>query len=823
MEAGLTQLRDLRSGNAVGQVPANLNAWYQNPPRQRLRLNRGFLNNELCDNLVRIGFKDSAQGQPIFHIDYVEEGTDFLQHYQFDAEIQVNRVAVHAKTLGGQSVALSISDHPLAQSPPLSGVDYPFAFTLGDNPGLNQDFWLYFEAMDGNDIVGINTLLIRYNGTSGGSSGSGGSGETEPGDREIESLTAVQTQSFSILADGTVQFHFELRHSPAPVAYVDWRWKRVVNGVTEYWKEQGNWTPSVRPLHRIGEAGAFSSRWHIQTNAENDLTIIETDLPFQDLGPFFGSMEDQAQIYVEVKLGYQDTSSVDYDAQADGVVYPLNRELPDTTVAEVEAGLSDYYDDNFHYDSGRAADLRVRVTKGQGELTAGTLRFRVKDSQGTSSPFHTSAFATVTENETHITAEGVTDPALLAMLDAPGQMELQAHPHGGTADGQKIELFVRDPAKGLTIRYHFRDHLGSSATSQTFRTVPVAPDAGEEAVAFQLAGIRFYNQGAGTTLYEPFGERFGEDVSGFDAAERPRYTGHEWDAITGFNYMKGRYQLTGRFNRPDPMRDWDWQNPHSINLYQYTRNNPINGWDPLGFEWFYIDKYDDDGNHTGKSWQYFEDTPEITVVENTYDESGRATGYVERTIAGIKELLQFNGDSLTWYHENGHTSSFQATSGRPGPEWDEGSIYSNGDFEVIPGTHPSRQWDISVGPIPEGQYSVNPQQIQRWKDLTFPNQVGSTFSPIIGRARSFFDSQNKVGAWPGGTMAWGHTRVQINPQSVLNPKTGATRSGFFIHGGMQAGSAGCIDLTSCNEVFFRSFASIVGPVPLYVQYPKGRE
>jgi len=35
--------------------------------------------------------------------------------------------------------------------------------------------------------------------------------------------------------------------------------------------------------------------------------------------------------------------------------------------------------------------------------------------------------------------------------------------------------------------------------------------------------------------------------------------------------MKGRYQLANfaKFNRPDPMRDWDWENPSSINLYQY--------------------------------------------------------------------------------------------------------------------------------------------------------------------------------------------------------------------------------------------------------------
>lgn len=38
------------------------------------------------------------------------------------------------------------------------------------------------------------------------------------------------------------------------------------------------------------------------------------------------------------------------------------------------------------------------------------------------------------------------------------------------------------------------------------------------------------------------------------------------------------------FNRPDPKRDWDWENPNSLNLYQYVRNNPTNANDPSGLQ-----------------------------------------------------------------------------------------------------------------------------------------------------------------------------------------------------------------------------------------------
>jgi fermentation-respiration switch protein FrsA (DUF1100 family) len=40
------------------------------------------------------------------------------------------------------------------------------------------------------------------------------------------------------------------------------------------------------------------------------------------------------------------------------------------------------------------------------------------------------------------------------------------------------------------------------------------------------------------------------------------------------------------------MRDWDWLRPHTLNLYEYTANDPVNMWDPDGFEVISLDLTD---------------------------------------------------------------------------------------------------------------------------------------------------------------------------------------------------------------------------------------
>lgn len=145
--------------------------------------------------------------------------------------------------------------------------------------------------------------------------------------------------------------------------------------------------------------------------------------------------------------------------------------------------------------------------------------------------------------------------------------------------------------------------------------------------------------------------------------------------------------------------------------------------------------------------------------------------------------LHYDGNRLTATDANGNQiGSWDATSGRPG-------------------TTPAEQYIQNKGPIPSGNYSVNPQQIQRWNDLPFRQKVYAYF----GR-----------GEWRGGTTAWGHTRVpiEISPGTYTGPRTG----NFFIHGGVFPGSAGCIDVGANEASFFGYLSGQNSSIPLTVQY-----
>ena len=214
---------------------------------------------------------------------------------------------------------------------------------------------------------------------------------------------------------------------------------------------------------------------------------------------------------------------------------------------------------------------------------------------------------------------------------------------------------------------------------------------------------------------------------------------------------------------PDPVFQ-PWQSP-----YSYMDGNPIWFNDPMGDD---PDFYENENGDV----QWFDNTAEEIVDKNMTTWKNVGTSYTE-----------FNGTSLTLNYQKtdykGNISpdkfSVPAVSGRPN---------ENGEFDYSK----ERQKTPNEGPLPERSYTINPQAVQEL----------SLSDDLIGTGLSWTQAfGKKVGGWPGGKYSWGLQRTDINPSSVTIG--GVTRSGFTIHGGESAGSAGCIDLMRCEAIFFK--------------------
>ncbi|HET7538539.1 MAG TPA: tlde1 domain-containing protein [Polyangiaceae bacterium] len=145
--------------------------------------------------------------------------------------------------------------------------------------------------------------------------------------------------------------------------------------------------------------------------------------------------------------------------------------------------------------------------------------------------------------------------------------------------------------------------------------------------------------------------------------------------------------------------------------------------------------------------------------------------------AGVYSLL-FDAYYLKLMVSGSVTQAWHARSGRK----NTAGLF---DYSV------ANQKAPNIGPIPEGNYWIQ------------PDQLASRASWEIWRV-----------TWPVGS--WGNHRITIHPR----PGTMTYgRGGMFIHGGADWGSAGCIDLTYGID----SFAAKIRPmsacyIPLTVAY-----
>jgi hypothetical protein len=146
----------------------------------------------------------------------------------------------------------------------------------------------------------------------------------------------------------------------------------------------------------------------------------------------------------------------------------------------------------------------------------------------------------------------------------------------------------------------------------------------------------------------------------------------------------------------------------------------------------------------------------------------------------FNDLLYYNGQTINHYSDNGKLlGSYPATSGRPGT--------TIGDQTLS-----------NTGPIPEGNYYLDKSEISEVSYLSYLKRM---LSPIASGKLALAD--------------WGHVRAPLHPFSSTNTYG---RSGFFLHGGMFSGSAGCIDIGSMDIVLFNKLRNTTTPITIQVRY-----
>ncbi len=159
----------------------------------------------------------------------------------------------------------------------------------------------------------------------------------------------------------------------------------------------------------------------------------------------------------------------------------------------------------------------------------------------------------------------------------------------GYRDEQLLVVWDADKSGDERLKWLVTDHLGSTRME--------ADKSGS------LAGMKRHD-------YAPFGEAMyagirrngsGQGQYGYEPPQsnvRVRFGSKERDGETGLDFFGARYfsSLQGRFTSPDPipMTPERQIDPQRINLYQYSRNNPLAFSDPTGMELIRLGQHTDE-------------------------------------------------------------------------------------------------------------------------------------------------------------------------------------------------------------------------------------
>ncbi|MFI5176214.1 MAG: RHS repeat domain-containing protein, partial [Terriglobia bacterium] len=246
--------------------------------------------------------------------------------------------------------------------------------------------------------------------------------------------------------------------------------------------------------------------------------------------------------------------------------------------------------------------------------------------------------------------------------------------------------------------------------------------------------------------YLPFGEEIPSGIGGrttpmgygSNEGVRQKFTGKERDAESGLDYFGARYNASsmGRFMTPD----WsakpqtvpyaDLGNPQSLNLYSYVVNNPLNRTDPLGHDWFYVDK----------KWQWQKGHVYHDADGNATKDKGYS-GLLVATATG-KNKQGATTYSLTLYNQDKVAATGTGFSGGAPPGYTSLRPVRDGNYMLRLGVRDSRGPN-TVEENPNSPYYGTPPGFSGIQEIHNIPASGGGYWPEVG--------------------AWGQVRAFLNP------------------------------------------------------------
>lgn len=294
------------------------------------------------------------------------------------------------------------------------------------------------------------------------------------------------------------------------------------------------------------------------------------------------------------------------------------------------------------------------------------------------------------------------------------------------------------------VNYYFTDHLGTARIVANSSGAPV-----DDSDFYPFGGERNYLN---------------------SSPQNYKFTGKERDSESGLDNFGARYfgSTTGRFMIPDwsarpaPVPFADLTNPQSLNLYSYVANNPVSRTDPLGHDWFYVDK----------KWQWQKGHVYHDKDGNATKDKGYA-GLLVATATGTDKKTGATTYSLTLYDQDKKVFRGDAFSG------------GNGN-----------------APIKDGNYMIRLDIHDPNPTTPNPNSPLHNPPPVYGIQKMdnfYFTLPNGAPAFADVTGAYGHMRARLNPWA------GADQGDFLheqLNGAATRTDACATGLTKLNSAIF---------------------